>query len=103
MDTSGTAKIDVSDKVDEIKRYMPETYKSIQAKAEKIGNLAYEMVRRGLRGEVNCFYAFEHARVVGTPFVMPDITADLALLMVEFGCAHVCMFGAAKGVADGAH
>lgn len=103
MDSLKTAKIDVSGKIDEIKRYMPETYKSIQAKAEKIGNLAYELVRRGLRGEVNCFYAFEQARVVGTPFAMADITSDIALLMVEFGCAHVCMFGVAKGAADGAH
>jgi hypothetical protein len=99
MDTSGTTKMDVNGKINEIKRYMPETYQSIQAKAAKIGNQAYELVRRGLRGEANCFYAFEGARVVGTPFNMPDITADIALLMVEFGCAYVCMFGPAKETA----
>jgi hypothetical protein len=103
MDTSGTAKMDVSGKIDEIKRFMPDTYRSIQAKAAKIGKAAYELVRRGLRGEANCFYAFERARVVGTPFDLPAITADVALCVVEFGCAHVCMFGASKGAADGAH
>jgi hypothetical protein len=103
MDTSRPAKMDVNGKVEEIKRFMPETYKSIQAKAAKIGNVAYELVRRGLRGEANCFYAFEQARVVGTPFNMPDVTADVALCIVEFGCAYVCMFGPAKEVADGTH
>ena len=69
MDTR-TAKVDVAAKIEEIKRYMPETYKSIQAKTAKIGNEAFVLVRRGLRGEVDCFYAFEGGRVVGTPFAL---------------------------------
>jgi hypothetical protein len=102
MDT-GTAKVDVSGKIDEIKRHMPETYKSIRAKAAVIGNVAYELVRRGLRGEANCFYAFESARVVGTPFNLASINADVALYMVEFGCAHVCIFATPEGPTDGTH
>jgi hypothetical protein len=91
MDTKA-ANVDVTAKIEEIKQYMPETYKSIKAKAGSAGNVAFELVRRGLRGEVNCFYAFEGGRVVGTPFNLPAITSDLALYMVEFGCGFVCMF-----------
>lgn len=91
MDTR-TANVDVTAKIEEIKQYMPETYKSIKTKAGSAGNVAFELVRRGLRGEVNCFYAFENGRVVGAPFNLPDITAHLALGMVEFGCSCVCMF-----------
>ena len=40
MDTR-TAKIDVGAKIEEIKRFMPETYKSIQAKSKEIGNEAF--------------------------------------------------------------
>lgn len=91
MDTR-TAKIDVTSKIEEIKRYMPETYKSIQAKAQAKGNVAFEFVRRGLRGEANCFYAFEGGRVVGTPFTDAAINRDIALFLVEFGCLHVALW-----------
>lgn len=100
MDTKA-AKVDVTDKISEIKRFMPETYKSIQAKALQIGNTAFELVRRGLRSEVNCFYAFEQGRVVGTPFNIASINADVALYMVEFGCAHVCIWAEAGKDANG--
>lgn len=89
---SKESKLDVTDKIDEIKRFMPETYKSIQAKAAEVGNVAYEVVRRGLRGEANCFYAFEGGRVVGTPFSAGPLTAEVAAAMVTFGCAFVCIF-----------
>lgn len=91
MDT-GTAKVDVSAKIEEIKRFMPGVYGAIQTKAAEIGNVAYELVRRGLRGEVNTFYAFEAGRVVGTPFNTGPIPAETAALMVQFGCAFVCIF-----------
>lgn len=91
MDT-GTAKVDVAALIDEIKAYMPETYKSIQAKAKEVGNDAYVLVRRGLRGEANCFYAFERGRVMGTPFTLTEVARDVAQYMVTFGCAHVCIF-----------
>jgi len=54
MDTQ-PPKIDVTAKIEEIKRFMPETYKSIQAKSQEIGNEAFVLVRKGLRGEANCF------------------------------------------------
>ena len=95
MDTK-EKKIDVSDKITDIKRFMPETYKAIQAKAAIIGNLAYEQVRRGLRGEANCFYAFEGGRVVGTPYTM-DVQADVAASMVQWGCTYVCILNETRG------
>lgn len=103
MDTAVAAKVDVSGKVDEIKRYMPKTYKCIQDKAGEIGNEAFTLVRRGLRGEVNCFYAFEAGRVVGTPFAAGPIPDKLAALMVEFGVAMCCIWQAPEGSGDGAH
>ena len=106
MDT-GTAKVDVSAKIAEIKQYMPETYKSIKAKSEVIGNDAYVLVRRGLRGEANCFYAFEAGRVVGTPFTLPDVSRDIAQYMVTFGVSHVSVWSESTvqptGVDHGAH
>lgn len=75
----------VDQQIAEIKIHMPEVYKSIQAKAAEVGKVAYALVRRGLRGEPNCFYAMERGRVVGTPFSVTDIQASVALLMVTFG------------------
>lgn len=76
----------------EIKGYMPETYKNIQTNAapNRLGNAAFSLVRRGLRGEPNCFYASEGGRTVGTPFnrLDGDITAHVALAMVCFGCRY---------------
>lgn len=103
MDTQTAAKVDVSDKIDEIKRFMPETYKCIQAKASEIGNEAFTLVRRGLRGEANCFYAFESGRVVGTPFAAGPIPDRLAALMVQFGVAMCCIWQAKEEVTNGAH
>jgi len=92
--TVPAAKVDVSAQIDEIKRFMPETYKAIKTKAADIGNDAFVLVRRGLRGEPNMFYAFEAGRVVGTPFSLVDVARDIAQLMVTFGCAHVCIWAA---------
>ena len=97
MDTR-TAKVDVSRQLEEIKQHMPETYKAIKAKAAEIGNQVFELVRRGLRGEANCFYAFEGGRVVGTPFAAGPLPDHVARLMVEFGCAFVCIFQAPEEV-----
>lgn len=98
MDTR-TAKIDVTSKIEEIKQHMPETYKSIQLKAQAKGNVAFELVRRGLRGEANTFYAFEGGRVVGTPFTDAAINKDVSLYMVEFGCVHVALWAEAAPAA----
>lgn len=82
--------------VKEIRAHMPEVYKDIQKKAQVIGKEAYALVRRGLRGEANCFYALERGRVVGTPFNTPGIMAELAQYMVEFGFQHLSIWPAPK-------
>ena len=68
-----------------IKTKMPETYKSIQETAQRLGKPAYALVRAGVRGEPNCFYACERGHVVGTPFNDDRITRDIAWLMVTMG------------------
>lgn len=85
MDTP-KATVDVEAKIAEIKAHMPSTYASIQEKARHIGGQAYELVRRGLRGERDCFYAIEAGRVVGTTFDAshPEISL-VALSMVDLG------------------
>lgn len=103
MDT-GTAAAAVEQQISEIRQFMPGVYASIRAKAEEIGREAFALVRRGLRGEPGCFYAFERGRVVGTPFDGCEIQADVAAVMVQFRCAHVCMWGVPRHeVAHGAH
>lgn len=81
-----------------IKARMPNVYRSIQDKASVIGNAAYGLVRRGVSGEPGCFYAIEGGHVVGTPFAGHPVTAQAALAMVRFGCAHVCIWGGAAAV-----
>jgi len=78
-----------------IKTAMPEVYASIQAKAAEIGQGAYGLVRRGLRGEARCFWAMERGHVVGTPFAGHPVQDAVARNMVQFGCAHVCIWGEA--------
>ena len=96
MDTR-TAKIDVPAKIDEIKRFMPATYSAIKTKAEEVGNDAFVLVRRGLRGEPNCFYAFEAGRVVGTVFTGKNLDGtgiqdEVARYLVQFGVSNVVIF-----------
>lgn len=99
MDTSRAAKKDVSAEVAEIKACMPNVYRSIQDKAEDIGNEAFTLVRRGLRGEPNCFYAFEGGRVMGTPFNWPKVMDDVAVNLVRFGVKHAVVWGEAAATA----
>lgn len=104
MDT-GTAGSSQATSVDEavalIKARMPETYRAIREKAGQIGNEAFALVRRGLRGEANCFYAFERGHVVGAPFRDMAVTADVAQLMVQFGATYLCMWPAPAVAAQG--
>lgn len=91
----------VEKKVAEIKAHMPETYKSIQSMAAEIGRDAYSLVRKGLRGESNCFYAIEAGRVMGTPFTL-DVQRDVAQQMVRWGATHVVIWADRKtGSSDG--
>jgi hypothetical protein len=91
MDTKDH-KASVEEQIAEIKAYMPEVYKSILAKASEVGTAAYALVRRGLRGEPNCFYGFERGRVVGTPFNQGDVMAETAKYMVQFGCTFAVIW-----------
>lgn len=75
-----------------IKGHMPETYKAIKVKAEQIGKGAFGLVREGLRGVPNRFYAFEGGRVVGTPFTHTEISRDVAQMMCTFGVSHVTVW-----------
>jgi hypothetical protein len=80
--------------IEVIKVHMPDTYKAIKLKADSIGKPAYEYVRRGIRGEPNCFYAFENFNVVGTKFSIEHEDAlALATYMVEFGSTFCIIFG----------
>ncbi|MGI9153050.1 MAG: hypothetical protein ACR2IY_04140 [Rubrivivax sp.] len=100
MDTQPVSKEELDRKIAEIRAHMPSVYESIQRKAQEIGSKAYGLVRAGLRGVPNSFYAFERGRVVGTPFAGHPIAADVASVMVQFECAHVCMWGE---VSNGTH
>ena len=104
--TPPAAKVDVTAKIEEIKRHMPQTYQAIKAKAAVIGNEAFVLVRRGLRGDANCFYAFEAGRVVGTPFNLVEVARDIAQYMVTFGVSHVVVWAAPadlQGATNGTH
>lgn len=74
-----------------IKTRMPETYAAIQEKAAQYGNQVYTLVRHGIRGKANAFWAMEAGHVVGTPFSGHSAQAVTAEALVRFGCAHVCI------------
>lgn len=105
MDTGAATKDPAEAGIALIKAAMPETYKSIRAKAREIGSGAYTLVRQGLRGKAGCFWACERGNVVGTPFADHEIQRDVAQLMVQFGSTFVCIWGGppAAGGGDGAH
>ena len=92
MDT-GTTEDRAKVGVELISSSMPQTYKAIKAKSAEMGNAAYNLVRRGLRGEANCFWACERGHVVGTPFQEDTgINAEIARAMVSFGCTFVVVW-----------
>lgn len=106
MDTRSRTEIEaeVQQHIAEIKAHMPETYKTIQAKAQEIGAQAFALVRAGLRGEPNRFWAMERGWVKGTVFNALGIQDEVAGQMVRWGCAHVCIFGVpVKESSDGTH
>ena len=104
MDTRTAA--NVEQVILDIKAHMPETYRAIlnRAQSSDLGRQAYALVRRGLKGEPNCFYAMERGWVVGTPFSVPDVTAEMARYMVQFGCSFMIMWqpDSARAAAPGA-
>lgn len=105
MDTTANnqgQQVDVEGQIAIIKRHMPQTYQAIQDKAKEIGRDAYALVRRGIKGEPNCFYAIEAGHVVGAPFNLSGVSAETAKLMCEFGCRHLQMWGAPVAATQGA-
>ena len=95
MDTTKTpakSPADVEAVIGIIKAHMPETYSSIQAHAQTLGKGAYALVRSGIKGQPNCFYAFERGHVVGTPFTLTEIARDVAQLMVTLGVQSVVVW-----------
>jgi hypothetical protein len=62
-----TAKTDeqVAREIKQIKSEMPKTYETIVERAKTMGNKAYQLVRRGLRGEPGCFFSRERIRRKG--------------------------------------
>lgn len=91
----------VQARLGEIKAHMPETYKAIQAKAAVAGGEAFRLVRLGIKGEPNSFYAIERGWVQGTPFDLPGVSAELARVMVQFGCTFLIMWAPGAQVENG--
>lgn len=95
----------VDARLSDLKAHMPETYRSIQAKAAVIGKPAYNFVRRGIAGQPNMFYAVERGMVMGTPFDLPGVSEELARFILQFGCTFLIMWapGAQQEAPDGAN
>lgn len=100
-------KLVVAEKLETIKRSMPNVLACIEDRAQHFGQEAYALVRRGLRGEPGCFYAIEAGYVVGTPLGMDGkLLQEAADFMALFGSTHVCMWparvwGGAQGGGNG--
>lgn len=73
-----------------IKTLMPEVYKTICRYAEKDSNV-WRIVRLGLIGRPDQFWACEAGHVAGAPFTQFKRAVEVSRLMARFGCAHVCM------------
>lgn len=108
MDTLDTSKnlagqqlVNVDEKLGLIKREMPLTYAEIQAWAGRIGNKAFEQVRRGIKGEWRCFWACEAGHCVGTRW--DSDVADEQPLSIKRHCSTVVAVRLGMGVQDGAH
>ena len=52
-----------------------------------------EIVNRGMRGEPDCFYAFEAGHVVGTPFYPAVYMEELARAVARIGGVFMVMRG----------
>ncbi|WP_167008976.1 hypothetical protein [Comamonas sp. Tr-654] len=73
-----------------IKAKMPEVYKTILRYAEKDKSV-WGIVRMGLTGRPDYFWACEGGEVVGAPFTRFARAVEVSRLIGRMGCAHVCM------------
>ncbi len=102
--TANRSKEDVEQDLHTIRTRMPKLYEAIKERA-KVQPEVYALVRRGLRGEVNCFYAMEAGHVMGAPFAgerwatVADVLREQAL---QFGFGFVVMWGDAPAADQGA-
>jgi hypothetical protein len=88
----------VEEQIADIKASMPMTYRAIQEKTRQIGNEAYALVRRGLKGEGGCFYAVERNRVVGVPPADRTMYRRLDELVGLYGYTFLVIWGGAAAV-----
>lgn len=85
---------EVATQIQTLKRRMPKVYEAIHRRVATHGTDVFALVRRGMRGDPNCFYAFESGNVVGTPFFDDHpITAEVARTMVRFGVGMCVIWG----------
>lgn len=83
---------ELADRLDHIKRNMPQTYELIVKKAETEGNAVFRAVRLGCMGEANRFWAMEAGHFAGTPFEMKTVQDEIAWGMVNFGTTWAVVF-----------
>ena len=103
MDTKEEIKEKVRRQIERVKAHMPNVYQYIKDKADDRGAEVWALVRRGMAGEANCFYAFENRCVVGTPFNLTTVMAEIEANLVQFGVEHVAVLAITQGATDGAH
>ena len=102
--TANRSKEDVEQDLHTIRTRMPKLYEAIKERA-KMQPEVYALVRRGLRGESNCFYAMEAGHVMGAPFAgerwakVADVLREQAL---QFGFGFVVMWGDTPAADQGA-
>lgn len=92
MDANQKAEADKQIKV--IKDHMPGVLQAIRTEASIRGDSVYGLVRRGVLGEADCFYALEGGRVIGTPFAAASMV-EVALQIVQFGVTYLLMLAPA--------
>jgi hypothetical protein len=84
---------------EDVEQDLPKLYTAIKDRAVVQPDV-YAMVRRGLRGEANQFYAMEAGHVMGTPFSgdrWAKVTDVLRQTALQFGFGFVVMWGDSNG------
>lgn len=85
--TDAEVELDLQD----IKTKMPVTYRYITDTAARIGKAAYAQVRRGCKGQENCFFAFENGLVKGCGVNDRATMMTVVEMMVTVGVKQGCV------------